>query len=336
MEMEFFQKSSPFTRHKVVLKYTLFMGAKEMLVEILKQDIDRFLNYLTVEKGFSPNTVSAYRNDLTQLADFAQDEASNKNLAPTWVNFGRQGVLGYQLNLKERGYTDTTRARKMAATNSFFNFMKDEGRIQEDPTDGVGSTRVGRSLPKPITINQVRKLLEQPDLVDTPEAKRDKAILELLYASGMRVSELVSLNLDDIDVNGGYVRCFGKGRKERMIPIYKQAAVSVDKYVKDIRPRLVHSEGEKALFVNHRGDRLTRQGLWQILKGYAKAAKLDIAVTPHTLRHSFATHMLNGGADLRSVQELLGHANISTTQVYTHLTDEHIRSTYEKAHPRAK
>ena len=307
-----------------------------MQMETLTQDIDRFLNYLTVEKGFSQNTVSAYHNDLYQLADFAQDEAANKSLPPNWENFGRQGVLSYQLNLKERGYADTTRARKMAATNSFFNFMKDEGLIKDKPTEGVGSTRVGRSLPKPITINQVRKLLEQPDQLNTPEAKRDKAILELLYASGMRVSELVSLNLIDIDIEGGYVRCFGKGHKERMIPIYRQAAVCVRNYLKDTRPRLVHSEAEKALFVNHRGDRLTRQGLWQILKGYAKAAKLDVEVTPHTLRHSFATHMLNGGADLRSVQELLGHANISTTQIYTHLTDEHIRTTYERSHPRAK
>ena len=224
----------------------------------------------------------------------------------------------------------------MAAANSFFNFMKDEGLLKDKPTEGIGSSRVGRSLPKPITITQVRKLLEQPDPQNTPEAKRDKAILELLYASGMRVSELVSLNLNDIDLEGGYVRCFGKGHKERMIPIYHQAAVSVGNYLRENRPNMVHSEAEKALFVNHRGDRLTRQGLWQILKGYAKAAKLDVDVTPHTLRHSFATHMLNGGADLRSVQELLGHANISTTQVYTHLTDEHVRSTYEKSHPRAR
>jgi integrase/recombinase XerD len=195
---------------------------------------------------------------------------------------------------------------------------------------------VGRSLPRPITINQVRTLLEQPDKHDTPESRRDKAILELLYASGMRVTELVSLNLEDIDIEGGYVRCFGKGRKERLIPIYQQAGLCVQKYVKNTRPRLVRDTAEKALFVNHRGDRLTRQGLWQILKGYAKEANLNAEVTPHTLRHSFATHMLNGGADLRSVQELLGHSNISTTQVYTHLTDERIRAAYEKAHPRAK
>lgn len=319
-----------------MLQYRWEFEARKMQSDSLIQDIDRFLSYLNLEKGFARNTVSAYHNDLYQLAEFVREEAANKGLPPGWENFGRQGVLSYQLNLRERGYTDTTRARKMAAANSFFSFMKEENRIKEDPTEGVVSTRVGRSLPKPITINQVRHLLEQPDKLDTPEAKRDKAILELLYASGMRVSEIVSLNLEDVDTEGGFVRCFGKGSKERLIPIYPQAGSCVRQYIKDTRPHLVRGDKEKALFVNHRGDRLTRQGLWQILKGYAKGAGLNGEVTPHTLRHSFATHMLNGGADLRSVQELLGHANISTTQVYTHLTDEHVRSTYEKAHPRAK
>jgi integrase/recombinase XerD len=161
-------------------------------------------------------------------------------------------------------------------------------------------------------------------------------MLELLYASGMRVSELVSLDVNDIDVDGGYVRCFGKGHKERMIPIYPQATQLVKEYIEQVHDGIARSPDEKALFLNLRGDRLTRQGFWQILKGYAKAAGLDAEITPHTLRHSFATHMLNGGADLRSVQELLGHANISTTQIYTHLTSEHVRRTYEKAHPRAK
>jgi integrase/recombinase XerD len=179
--------------------------------------------------------------------------------------------------------------------------------------------------------------LDEPLKLSTPEAKRDKAMLELLYASGMRVSELVSLNLADIDTSGGYVRCFGKGSKERMIPIYPRAAQSIECYLKEARPHIAQDHvDEKALFLNVRGDRLTRQGLWQILKGHAKSANIETEVTPHTLRHSFATHMLNGGADLRMVQELLGHANISTTQVYTHLTSDHVRRTYEKSHPRAK
>jgi len=302
----------------------------------VKEAIESFLDYLTVEKGFSGNTVEAYRNDLYQLASFAENEAAKGGFTPSWASFGRQGMLSYLLNLKERNYAPTTVARKVAAAKSFFGFMVAEGNIKDNPAQNVGSPKVGKSLPNPISISQVRLLLEQPTKLSTPEAKRDGAMLELLYASGMRVSELVSLNLGDVDTEGGYVRCFGKGHKERLIPIYEQAALAVGEYIQEARPQLVHNEAERALFVNRRGDRLTRQGFWQILKGYAKSADLGVQITPHTLRHSFATHMLSGGADLRSVQELLGHANISTTQVYTHLTTEHVRRTYEKSHPRAK
>jgi len=245
-------------------------------------------------------------------------------------------MLSYLLNLKERNYAATTVARKVAAARSFFDFMVAEGNVKDNPSQRVDSPKVGKSLPKPISISQVRRLLEQPTKLSTPEARRDRAMLELLYASGMRVSELVSLNLENVNTEGGEVRCFGKGRKERLIPIHERAASAVAEYVKESRPRLTHNDTERALFLNRRGERLTRQGLWQILKGYAKSAELDKEISPYTLRHSFATHMLSGGADLRSVQELLGHANISTTQVYTHLTTEHIRRTYEKSHPRAK
>jgi len=300
----------------------------------MEEAIKSFLNYLTVEKGFSQNTVVAYRNDLYQLASFVEEEAAKSSSVPSWASFGRQGMLSYLLNLKERNYAATTIARKVAAVRSFFGFMTSEGNIKDNPSQNIGSPKVGRALPKPISYSQVRRLLDEPNRQSRPEAKRDTAILHLLYASGMRVSELVSLNLDNI-IEDGYVRCFGKGHKERLIPIAPRAAQAVEEYVKEVRPRLVHSQDEPALFLNARGERLTRQGLWQILKEYAKSAELE-GITPHTLRHSFATHMLSGGADLRSVQELLGHANISTTQVYTHLTTEHIRRTYEKAHPRAK
>lgn len=301
----------------------------------MKEAIDKFLNYLAVEKGFSQNTIVAYRNDLNQLAGFLE-EAAKGGAIPPWTALDRQSVLSYLTNLKERRYAATTIARKVAAIKSFFSFLMAEGLIKGNPTRDVPSPRVGKSLPKPISITQVRQLLEETEKRATPEAKRDKAMLQLLYASGMRVSELVSLNLNDIDTGGGYVRCFGKGGKERLIPIHSQAVAALKQYLSEGRPKLAYSDGEEALFLNRRGDRLTRQGLWQILKGYAKSAKLGIEITPHTLRHSFATHMLSGGADLRSVQELLGHANISTTQVYTHLTTEHIRRAYEKSHPRAK
>jgi len=303
----------------------------------VREEIKNFLNYLTVEKGYSENTIAAYRNDLNSLADFIEAAAARRGEVPSWVNFDRQGMLSYQLDLKERGYVPTTLARKVAAARSFFGFMVAEGVLKIDPTENMRSPGVGKALPKPISIDQVRRLLAQPAKLTTAEAKRDRAMLELLYASGMRITELVSLNLGDINTEGEYsVRCFGKGHKERIIPIYEQVARTVKEYIDEIRPRLARGKNETAIFLNARGERLTRQGFWQKLKEYAKSAKLDTKISPHTLRHSFATHMLSGGADLRAVQELLGHANISTTQVYTHLTTEHIRRAYEKSHPRAK
>jgi len=297
----------------------------------VKEEINSFLNYLTVEKGFSVNTLDAYQNDLQQLASFAGEEAAKQGLISSWENFSRQAMLSYMLNLKERNYAATTIARKVAATRSFFGFLKSEGTIKTDPTENMSSPSVGKSLPRPITISQVRQLLEQPAKLNTVEAKRDKA-----YASGMRISELVNLNLGDVNTDEGFVKCFGKGHKERIVPIYEQAARSVQEYIAETRPKLAHKKDGVALFLNPRGERLTRQGFWQKLKEYAKSAGLGTRVSPHTLRHSFATHMLSGGADLRAVQELLGHANISTTQVYTHLTSEHVRRTYERSHPRAK
>jgi len=302
----------------------------------MKEDIDNFLNYLAVEKGFSENTTLAYGNDLNQLVSFVGEEAGRRGLAPSWAGFSRQGMLSYLLDLKERNYAATTVARKVAAAKSFFAFMVAEDKIKANPTQDVPSPRMGKSLPKPISYSQAMLLLEQPSKLSTLEGKRDKAMLQLLYAAGMRVSELVSLNLGDVDTENGFVRCFGKGHKERIIPIVPQAALTVKEYLREARPHLVRNDDERALFLNPRGDRLTRQGFWQKLKGYAKSANLEADVTPHTLRHSFATHMLSGGADLRYVQEMLGHANISTTQVYTHLTTEHIRRSYEKSHPRAK
>lgn len=302
----------------------------------MREEINSFINYLRVEKGFSENTALAYQNDLQQLATFAEKELSRQGLMPSWPDFSRQTMLSYMLDLKERNYAATTVARKVAAARSFFGFLKAEGIIKTDPTENMSSPGVGRALPKPISISQVRQLLEQPTKLNSLEAKRDYAMLQLLYASGMRISELVSLNLEDVNTTEGFVRCFGKGHKERLIPIHEQAAAAVKGYVKDARPKLAHHKDEVALFLNPRGDRLTRQGFWQKLKEYAKSAGLDKQISPHTLRHSFATHMLSGGADLRAVQELLGHANISTTQVYTHLTSEHVRRTYERAHPRAR
>jgi len=236
----------------------------------VRQVIDNFLNYLAVEKGFPQNTIAAYRNDLNQLASFIEEGAAKRGSIPPWASFDRQSMLSYLLDLKQRNYAATTQARKVAAARSFFNFMVAEGIITANPIEEVHSPKIGRSLPKPLSISQVRLLLEQPSKLSTPEAIRDRAMLELLYASGMLVSEFVALYLDDVDLEGGYVRCFGKGHKERVIPIYDQAALAVKEYIEEIRPQLVHDKDEKALFLNLRGDRLTRQGFWQILKGYAR------------------------------------------------------------------
>jgi integrase/recombinase XerD len=299
--------------------------------------IGHFLNFMSVEKGASGNTVAAYKNDLQQFDSFLIGLRGNGK-PRDWEQLERDLIIDYLLSLKRKNYAEATVARKVAAIKSFFQYLQAEGTIRGNPTESLESPRVGRSLPKPLSVTEVDELLEQPMKRNTPEAKRDRGMLELLYATGLRVTELVSLNMDDMNMAGPhpYVRCMGKGSKERTIPIHEQAAAAVTAYLNDGRALLVKARKESALFVNRRGERLTRQGFWLILKQYAKEANISSSVTPHTLRHSFATHMLRGGAPLRSVQELLGHANISTTQVYTQIANEHVRQVYEKAHPRAR
>jgi integrase/recombinase XerD len=302
-----------------------------MGVEGMDEAIRNFLNFLTVERGASENTLAAYRNDLQQFSHFIAGR--KKSLS----KITRNDVVNYMLSLKEKAYAETTVARKLAAVKSFFAFLSGEGLVQRDPTENLPAPRIGKTLPKYLTPEQVDELLEQPNRRTGPEAKRDRAMLEVLYATGMRVTELVSINVEDISLSPetAHVRCMGKGSKERMIPIHVQAAQILETYMKESRPLFVRNKPETALFVNRRGERLTRQGFWLILKTYARDADLGDEVTPHTLRHSFATHMLRGGTPLRNVQELLGHANISTTQIYTYLTRDHVREVYEEAHPRA-
>ena len=299
--------------------------------------VKHFLTFMSVEKGSAANTISAYRNDLEQFRQFVHTTCSNGTQAE-WCDVNPAVLQGYVQHLRDKDYADATVARKVAAVKSFFNYLTAEGLVPSDPTESLSSPRVGKTLPKALTVREVDELLEQPRKRSTPEAKRDKAMLELLYATGMRVSELVSLDLDSIELhqNKATVRCKGKGGKERLIPIHDQAVHALRIYLQEARPELARSRREKALFINRRGERLTRQGFWLILKNYARQAQISSDVTPHTLRHSFATHMLRGGAPLRSVQELLGHANISTTQVYTQFTNDHVRRVYDKAHPRAR
>ncbi len=302
----------------------------------MKQHVQQFLEFLTAEKGFSTNTRDAYQNDLNQLMTFLAPRLGSAATGDGWSKTTRAMLSDYVMELRDRDYAPTTVARKIAAAKSFFNFLVDEALVTEDPTEDLASPKVGRPLPKHLSYQEVALLLAQPDKKGaSPDGLRDKALLQLVYATGMRVTEMVSLDVGDVNLESGMVRCMGKGSKERIIPVHQEAVAVIDTYVRQGRPGLLRSILEPALFLNRRGQRLTRQGFWLILKNYAAEAGFRSKITPHVLRHSFATHMLRGGAPLRNVQELLGHANISTTQVYTHLTSDHVRQEYDKAHPRA-
>lgn len=310
----------------------------------MRNVIDEFLNHLTVERGLSANTLFAYRNDLYQFVDFLETGLGRRKRVSSWQDVNRDMVAKYGLDLRDRTLKDSTIARKIAAIKSFFAFLVEEGSIETAPTENMASPKVGRALPKALSVEEINRLLsvtrekKDPDgrpIPVTPDSLRDSAMFDLLYASGLRVTELVSLNVGDVDVSNNQVRCLGKGSKERIVPIHHEAAKSLKEYMERARPRLRKRFAEQALFLNRRGDRLTRQGFWLILKGYAREADIKTTITPHVLRHSFATHMLRGGAPLRHVQEMLGHANISTTQVYTHLASDQVRDQYDKAHPRA-
>ncbi len=302
----------------------------------MKQYVQQFLEFLTAEKGFSTNTRDAYQNDLNQLMTFLAPRLGSNATSDGWSKTTRAMLSDYVMELRDRDYAPTTVARKIAAAKSFFNFLVNEALVTEDPTEDLASPKVGRPLPKHLSYQEVELLLAQPDKKGaSPDGLRDKALLQLVYATGMRVTEMISLDVGDVNLESGMVRCMGKGSKERIIPMHQEAVAVIDTYVRQGRPGLLRSILEPALFLNRRGQRLTRQGFWLILKNYAAEAGFRSKITPHVLRHSFATHMLRGGAPLRNVQELLGHANISTTQVYTHLTSDHVRQEYDKAHPRA-
>ncbi|MCL6448058.1 MAG: site-specific tyrosine recombinase XerD [Armatimonadetes bacterium] len=291
--------------------------------------VDRFLNYLLLERGLAENTLVSYKLDLADFSAFCQKEG----LAPLSPE-ARQAVLLYLLKLKREGKAPATISRRLAALRSFYRFALSEGVMSLDPTSNLESPRIVDRLPQVLSIAEVESLLNQPRVTD-PAGLRDKAMLELLYATGIRVSELISLELDQVNLQHGFIRCLGKGSKERIIPLGSVAAHYVSEYLIRARAKLTRGKLTSVLFVNRRGRRLTRQGFWKIIKRYAVAARIKKEIHPHTLRHSFATHMLENGADLRSVQELLGHADISTTQIYTHLTGARLKEIYDQAHPRA-
>lgn len=301
---------------------------------MIEVKVQEFLDYLLVEKGYSNNTIVAYRNDLVQLVGYLVQERQMEE-APDWRKVDRDIIIGYILHLREREYASSTVARKIAAVKSFFHFLFQTGFQADDPTATLDSPRVKKRLPRPVSPEDIERLLTTPE-GESPKALRDRALLELLYATGMRVTELISLDLGSVDMDTGTVRCYGKGAKERLMPIHSRAVKALRLYLEKGRPGFLRDDEERALFLNPRGRRLTRQGLWLIVKQYAERAGLSELITPHTLRHSFATHMLNRGANLRNVQHLLGHASLATTQVYTHVSKEGVRKVYDAAHPRAK
>ncbi len=301
----------------------------------MQSSVDGFLDYMTVERGVSPNTLSAYRSDLAQLIEYLKTNCFNGN-GGGWEGVDEDMMSQYLLHLHALEYSDTTRARKVASSKSLFNFLVDEGIVTRDPTENISSPRIGRSLPDTLSADEVDTLLVSASKQETSDGMRDQAMFELLYASGLRVTELVSLNIADLDLEQGTVRCLGKGSKERLIPVHSGAVAILRRYIDEARPSFIKNTTERALFMNRRGQRLSRQGFWLILKAQSKRAGITKKITPHTLRHSFATHLLQGGAPLRHVQELLGHSSITTTQVYTHLTSEHVRTEYDKSHPRAR
>ena len=291
--------------------------------------ISSFLAYVRVEKGLSPNTVSAYRRDLTKFSVFTQ----KRKLSLEAVS--RDDLVDFLAGLYRQKLESKSVARHLVSLRNFFRFAQIQELISEDPSVNLESPKIRRSLPGYLRLEEVERLLAQPD-AKTLFGLRDRAMLEVLYSAGLRVSELVGLRVSDLDSKVGCVRCIGKGDKERIVPIGKKALGMVERYLRDARPKLIGKvTNSPTLFVNRRGGALSRVGVWKILSAYGRRAGLRVPLTPHMLRHSFATHLLERGADLRSVQLMLGHADISTTQIYTHVVEERLKQVYKAHHPRA-
>lgn len=297
----------------------------------MRQDLlDDFFHYLQVERGLSDNTLQSYRRDLNQYYRHLEKVA----LKSTWNDIKREDIIRFLHILKDEGKSAATIARAISAIRSFHRFLIQEQLVEQDPSLHIETPKKTRSLPDILSSEEIEKLLSIPD--HTLLGIRNKAMFELLYASGLRVSELIHLTMDDLRLSMGFIRCFGKGAKERIVPIGDIAIQTIEEYLTQSRPTLVkRKKDEGVVFVNQHGRPLTRQGFWKILKTRAVKVGLQDKITPHTFRHSFATHLLENGADLRAVQEMLGHADISTTQIYTHVTRNRLKDVYKTYHPRA-
>ncbi|HLA89150.1 MAG TPA: site-specific tyrosine recombinase XerD [Gemmatimonadaceae bacterium] len=290
--------------------------------------LESFHEFLATDEGASARTLEAYQRDLARLAEWATVKGltAPERLTP---HFLREFVY----HLKDIGLSPASIRRSISATRTYFKFLLGEGRLQSDPSERLEAPKKWHTLPEVLTVDEVRRLLAAVS-VDEPLVFRDRALLELAYAAGLRVSEWITLGLQDVRLDDGVVRVFGKGSKERLVPIGRSAIGAVGMYLRETRNRLERGEGKGRLFLNARGRPLSRMGAWKILRKYVERAGIEKRVSPHTLRHSFATHLLEGGADLRAVQEMLGHADISTTQIYTHVDREYLRSVHKQFHPR--
>jgi len=295
----------------------------------MQDELQDFLHYVQVERGLSENTLSSYKRDLRQYLQFIEKTCELNHVN----NISRVHILQYMHHLNDQGRSSATLARTLSSIRAFHQFLVRERRADQDASLHIETPKKERRLPKILSTSEVDALLaiEPKDTLSI----RNKAMFEMIYATGLRVTELVSLNVSDLHLTMGFVRCVGKGSKERIIPLGRMAKESIENYLQASRPKLVTNKRTEALFVNHHGNSLSRQGFWKILKAVAKEVGVEKEITPHTLRHSFATHLLENGADLRAVQEMLGHSDISTTQIYTHVTKARLKDIYRSYHPRA-
>lgn len=290
--------------------------------------IEEFLSYISVERGMANNTLSSYKRDLCRFSEFLKSQKIE-----SVDNVTRQMITKFMMKEKDRGLSSNSISRELACIKSFFKFLLKENRIKEDIATIIESPKLWKKLPSTMNLDEVESLLNTPNLRDPMEI-RDKASLELMYATGMRVSELVRLKMDDLNMDAGFIKCFGKGSKERIVPFGKKAKESIKRYLEKSRPKFLKNNVSNFLFLTRLGKPMSRQTFWKIIKRYVKLAKIKKHVSPHSLRHSFATHILERGADLRVVQEMLGHADISTTQIYTHVSKDRLKSIHQKFHPR--
>ncbi|MGA2774605.1 MAG: site-specific tyrosine recombinase XerD [Candidatus Omnitrophota bacterium] len=294
----------------------------------MRELIDAFLNYLSVERGLANNTIISYRKDLNFYMDFL-----SVNYIKALSGIKRDDVTNFMFSQKAKGIAENSIARRLAAIRMFHRFLTRERISNSDPTAMVDSPKLWKKVPDALSLAEVEALIAQPNIRNR-QGLRDRAILETLYATGMRVSEAVNLKFDDVNLDIGFLRCTGKGNKERVVPIGSKAINSIKRYLQDSRTHFLKNQKSEFLFLNRFGKKISRQSLWKILKRYAKEAKINKPIRPHILRHSFATHLLERGADLRSVQEMLGHSNISTTQIYTHIDKNRLKTIHKQFHPR--